>query len=656
MQLQDIKEVVKALDAGVGILTQVGFVLTSVLLLALLEKRDFVLALRNPLSSAVRRRLAVAGFPAASAALTLSIVLSQVDPTGHLSLVHLGAVIAGALLWSGFLFLRMKSRRWEIYQIPVLAAPFLATLVQFLPEPDLLSFCAFVVALPAFGSLILYVIEHDTAAGVSKKSVSTLFAVVPIGLAALYAILCANPLNWSVQTIAMHWGIYINAALRLQIHLRPFYDFPMQYGLGPSTAAWAACSLASTCWNGMYDLLFVLYPVYTWLMYRAYRGAFPGADAALRTVFLLLAFAGVFVWNSAGPFGAMSIPSTGPLRFLPVLLTLVLLQGQNVRTAYAVFIAGVWWSPDALVMCGMVLGAYECARRNIVQAIARCGGAAIFSFIVGSFLIWMIWGKAPDPLAYVEYILHVPGWVAPKFYGAVWIYFIVLALVIVVAASGGPDERPRNAAIAATSLATMLYYLSRSLDENIDNLMPFIVLLALRTAWLQRDRVEWRVCSSAFLGLILAGAVFLQAPSPRMFRPDFDFAAMFASERNSESEILSGIDRSRFGVVLLPISGVAPLLAIPRWGIVNAWAEWIPLPIERQRIYVQRSSDRMPDRRPEACFIAPNAQWAAQFVDAYSGKYDIVSMHVRDGYLRQGLALKGEHLSGVPNDPCGAAK
>ena len=119
----------------------------------------------------------------------------------------------------------------------------------------------------------------------------------------------------------------------------------------------------------MYWLLFLMYPAYIFLVYCVYRGAFPNASLALRFVFVLLAFS-VLVWNSLGAFGHADTQHR-PTEIYPVLLLLVLLQAGWPGAAYGLFAASIWWSPDAFIMCGIILSAHEWACIGPRQALIR---------------------------------------------------------------------------------------------------------------------------------------------------------------------------------------------------------------------------------------------------------------------------------------------
>jgi hypothetical protein len=208
-------------------------------------------------------------------------------------------------------------------------------------------------------------------------------------------------------------------------------------------------------------------------------------------------------------------------------------------------------------------------------------------------------------------------------------------------------------AISATTLAALLYYLSRSESENVANLLPFILLLVIRASWLYRDRLSWRVGSAFSFGLVLSSLVAPHWPFTREFRLNYDIASLYAAERKAEAELLAGMDMTRFGVVSI-LNIIPPLTPYPRWGFIDSAGAWstglaFNVPLNRQQLYVRRTSTKLPDQRPSGCLIVEKEY--AFFRQVYEPVFDVISQHARGDYLMYGMIRKGAALPSSA-DPC----
>ena len=135
----------------------------------------------------------------------------------------------------------------------------------------------------------------------------------------------------SLALLVHHQGAYIGPALHIKAGLVPFYDIPLQYGLGPTLSIAAVCG-ATNCWSGMAFLMITSTLIMGLLILRmALATGVPRGNVWRATTTTLVVFAGVFLWPGFRLFGKHSAeapaPSVGGLRFfasyvvsLPVIL------------------------------------------------------------------------------------------------------------------------------------------------------------------------------------------------------------------------------------------------------------------------------------------------------------------------------------------------
>jgi hypothetical protein len=643
--------------AWIGAISRATYFLTCIAFFAVLSSGGRVIALRaiERLSTSAQRHQGglwcILSF--FSCLITAAIFASQLN-WSHLPLRYLVAMFGGAALFSGLLSKQFRVVNVVAF-IPILAAPVLATLLICMPQPDVISLGLFIIAFVFLSRLFLRVLNDDPHFEMTAGCYNVSLCSALLTMILVYALVCTNVSNWSAQRdeLALHWGVFISGAESLLLHLTPFYQFPIQYGLGPALAVFVFCSSDGNCWLGLYKLLVFLYPLYLLLLYRAYRLSFPGTQVSISLLLWLLSFASIFFWSSAGPAQVLMIPSTGPLRFLPLLTLLLLLQSGRHRASYMLFAVNIWWSFDMAIMSAMCLFSYECVRLDFGRAALRLGAVAAGAVGLGAASIWILSGYFPNPSVYLEYLLHMPGRNDPEFFGTVWAFIVALGVsMAVVMAPQSTSDLQLSAAIASTALATLLYYLSRSISVNIDNLMPFIVLLWVRAAWLYRDRKAWRISCAVFFGLVLAGTVLPRLSTNPKFRLSHDIGSFFAEEQGRDNALVARVDTAHFGVILVPKDQAPPRTSRPRWGLIDSWGEWFPVPAARQQLYTKRSLEKMPDQRPTGCMVVYKEY--SSLVKGYESAFDVISRRMQGEYLLYGLRRKGESGPEGP-DPCAAS-
>src|SRR3954452_382284 len=86
----------------------------------------------------------------------------------------------------------------------------------------------------------------------------------------------------------LHWGVYLSAGELLREGARPFYDFPLQYGLGPATLVGAFC--IAECWSTAHSMFAAVSALYALVIAATAVVATSSSDRSLpMTVTVLLA-------------------------------------------------------------------------------------------------------------------------------------------------------------------------------------------------------------------------------------------------------------------------------------------------------------------------------------------------------------------------------
>ena len=214
----------------------------------------------------------------------------------------------------------------------------------------------------------------------------------------------------ALKLLLHHQGAYIGPALHIKAGLIPFYDIPLQYGLGPSLSIAAVCG-ASNCWAGM-ELVMVTSTLVMaiLLLSMALSTSVPRGNLWLSAATLAI-FIAVFLWPGFSFMGSIpaASPSTGGLRFLPVTLVAFLLFFGREKLAALALVPAVLWSPEVAVMSLVVFGVHQTARLGFLKAAIR-SAAIIAGSVLGLVLVdHAVYGVWVQPDVFAEYILHVPG-------------------------------------------------------------------------------------------------------------------------------------------------------------------------------------------------------------------------------------------------------
>jgi hypothetical protein len=291
-----------------------------------------------------------------------------------------------------------------------------------------------------------------------------------------------------------HWGAFTAPSEAMLAGAVPFRDFPVQYGMGPTLLI--ALLGREDPWQGTYFA-----SALTQLLYLLAMGGCVLAvlrDAPQGRVLLALATMGsaVLLWTGYPPdfLGPLATPSVGGMRFLPLaLLLLVILRHEAAGSAPGLFGHALWflallWSPEAGFHATLVWWPYLVLReaqqadsrlqvlRALLWGAARAVAALVLAIAVLALLFRLGFGDWPSLFGFLTYVRSPPGILQPNPVGPVWLMLAAILTGLVGLASGDARGMRTGFVCLAALVGVGSYYLGRSHDNNLLNLLPFLVL------------------------------------------------------------------------------------------------------------------------------------------------------------------------------------
>lgn len=300
-----------------------------------------------------------------------------------------------------------------------------------------------------------------------------------------------------------HWGAYVSPADLLLSGARPFLDFPIQYGLGPTLVISSACG--ADCFEAMRYIVVIAAISHFFLFYIL---ALHWDGARARNTVTIIVCVCCFFWIS-GPRNInlpTTFPSTSGLRFLPVLILVTLIifldRGLTLRRIshrliiHAAWAAGVLWSIESAFYVTSVWWPYclvtvaAAAPSNKERTITVLREAIRLLSILTITIIFFItiyfakYESLPNWYGYLAYALNPPGvmeinWVGPVWFAALTLVIGTLTSFQIYKKNGNCFDFRKRFVFLLMAYACFSYYLGRSHDNNILNLMPFFLLILL---------------------------------------------------------------------------------------------------------------------------------------------------------------------------------
>jgi len=335
----------------------------------------------------------------------------------------------------------------------------------------------------------------------------------------------ANTTSWH------HWGAYIGPAQLVKAGALPLHDIPVQYGLGPTLLL--AIAPQSEIWVALYWLAGLSTLLMT-VMLGYLALIFNNSKHPLSVlVALLIVVACSLLWTAYPPelMASLATPSTTGIRFMPgvLMLTMLVRHTSRVQIAGHPILPPVWghvmwllcilWSPEAGMHATVLWGPYyiwlkTSAHSPLVQflkAFAYAVRDLIFAAILGlaafAFIYRVILGEWPRLAEYVVYIIYPPGPLPINPKGSIW--FAASCLICWVLGWQFARRENENSAttrsawlVALLCFSTFTYYLGRSHDNNILNLLPFFALLLQATRAIATKGAVNVMCTTMLAALL----------------------------------------------------------------------------------------------------------------------------------------------------------
>jgi hypothetical protein len=307
--------------------------------------------------------------------------------------------------------------------------------------------------------------------------------------------------DYVYSSIRHHWGAYIGPSETMLSGARILYDIPAQYGFGPTLLIASACG--NNCWVGMYWITAAAGVIYALLIVASAGVMARKIDNSWTYgATLLAAAAACMLWTSYPPQlgGPWSFPSTGGLRFIPLAALLLFILWRESRPieeqpsrvyGHLLWCFGAIWSPESAFYLSFVWWPYLLWRAGSLSdrpfqaaALAAFEAISVAVILIIAFvsLFYLDYGVFPSFDVYVAYVVNPTGPIPPNPLGSIWFFAFAMIAGIGAAAS---LVRNRDASrefaglfVCLLSLfAVFSYYIGRSHDNNILNLMPFLVLV-----------------------------------------------------------------------------------------------------------------------------------------------------------------------------------
>jgi hypothetical protein len=405
-----------------------------------------------------------------------------------------------------------------------------------------------------------------------------------------------------LEALAHHWGAFIGPVLQIQAGLVPFYDIPLQYGLGPTLMIATACR-DTGCWTSTEIIVVIMDLANALLILRMALATAVPRGWLWHCTAMIAVFAALFLWTGFPADGSslLAVPSVGGIRFLPTTLVACLLFFGFPTGATAALVPAVLWSPESAAMSVAVFGLSETARIGPLKAALRSAGLLACSYAGLVLLHHAIFGVWMDPAAFAEYVLHVPGALPIDPFSDALLLAAVLGLGgwLMVRVSPDPVTAHRDRTSTFLLFAAATYWLGRSHPNNICNLAPFLVLVALRV--LDRPTGHSSLLADV-TGFGLATSVAALAMSPWYSVPydahaTVDIHAVVAEFPSFERDIeqireqianSGGLGIADFG----PSYTRHPSETLV-WTPMDPSSLWSYVPSQRRQIYIRRSGTRL---------------------------------------------------------------
>ena len=523
------------------------------------------------------------------------------------------------------------------------------------PPLNPLQIIAFVIMAGALPFLPVWFSGPDRSESRKSLFLVAMFAFLPLGIVAG---LFTAPLNTThaMGTAWHHWTAYLSPVEALLAGGVPFRDFPVQYGMGPTLLLSAACG--QNCWQGLYNMTVTANALYFASLACCALLLTDHMARGLRILSVAAMFCAALLWTGypVDLVGPAMTPSVGGLRFLTIsLLLLHILYAERSHKrrdiiGHLIWFVDILWSPETAYFGTLLWWPYLALRNGgtldkPVAALVKGAligvislAAAVAVTLVMFRLSYGLWLPIDSLLAYIN---NPPGALPANPKGPIWIALVAILLAAIVL---GRHQSTANTRMLYATILGLLgagtYYLSRSHDNNVLNLFPFIILTLLATYSVIAASAEpFAKFVGGFVTIMLSAIVAGTAtfgtiswdearrdgttaqigigPVVARFAPDLSQRRPFL-DHDAIVALTYLRTRTNQSVVFIDRHGTMPAHAPgTNWTSVNSVINFAPLPRPMIEHYIRQSAAVY--KKPGWLLVENNgfSEWPALFQTAY---------------------------------------
>ena len=479
----------------------------------------------------------------------------------------------------------------------------------------------------------------------------------PVFWVAIYACLAASLAfstgvydDWiSLRNVWHHWGALVGPAELLRSGAAIFHDFPAQYGLGPTAVIASFCG--QDCWHAMYfvagSTIFAYSVLIAVMAFALTRNRWPE-----RIAVLILCLAVCFIWSGFPDHlgSPLTTPAVSGVRFLPATMLLTYLffardiehSKKKVLVAQGLWALGVLWSPESAFYVTFLWWPYYLFVRRVEgDPVTRLKGAVkaavillatTAAFVVAFDAVYLlVYREQPTLHGILAYAINPPGPMPINWHGAIWYFLLATATCLgtlwcLWKRSGDTPAFRRAFLVLLLSYGASSYFLGRSHDNNLLNLLPLFLLVLLGAlpeigdGFLSRTRI---VLAATLIGWlpVFGWQVWERNAMPWQF---FQFDSRLADKFvNFRPDALRAIDyiSAHYGEPVTVLDDTYDLVrSTPPdpWSAIHGSANFAFIPSAERREFLVRTAATL--KRTGWVVVDrafPAADWLADFDFAY---------------------------------------
>lgn len=333
-------------------------------------------------------------------------------------------------------------------------------------------------------------------------------------VAAFTAGLLTGPMNsWTSGQLAWHhWGAYLSPVQGLLSGGIPYRDYPVQYGMGPTLLLAGVCG--NNCWNGIYWSTVIANSLQVALLCMSVALLTGAMNRGMQILALAAMLFASILWTAYPAVFANGVmtPSVSGMRFLPVtaLVFHILYCEHRARPVdwrgHLVWLACMLWCTETAAYGSIIWWPYLAMRaveditdrKTLILSVARQAVIGIIAAVVvvtamllayrAAFGLWL------DPVSFFAYMNNLPTALPINPIGPVWLALASIAIAVLLLLTSPPAREGRQIYVSLLAyVAAGSYFISRSHDNNILNLLPYLVLLLCAIAATLQSKTPGKV-------------------------------------------------------------------------------------------------------------------------------------------------------------------